>query len=196
MSTLSCILHPHHVSLLPHSSFSESLHQQFRNRVDPYYEYDGIESHRGVGRPRFDVIETEDRYLLDGELPGVEKKSQVTVEWLQNQVLIIRAVVTPVKWAALEKAEAGEETQEGAPAESQENAATKTNKAEGKATKPSFPRHLVNERKFGEFQRSFTFPAAVDADAMTATLEDGILKIEVPKKEQQPASEKKTIPVG
>ena len=41
------------------------------------------------------------------------------------------------------------------------------------------------ERSYGKFQRSFTLPADVDADKIKAEFKDGLLKIEVPKPEQQ-----------
>lgn len=45
----------------------------------------------------------------------------------------------------------------------------------------------VTERSYGTFQRSFTFPANVDADSVEASSENGVLHIKVSKaKEQQP----------
>lgn len=45
----------------------------------------------------------------------------------------------------------------------------------------------VTERSYGSFQRSFTFPANVDADSVEASSENGVLHIKVMKaKEQQP----------
>ncbi|CCX11362.1 Similar to 30 kDa heat shock protein; acc. no. P19752 [Pyronema omphalodes CBS 100304] len=40
----------------------------------------------------------------------------------------------------------------------------------------------INERKFGDFKRTFSFPAPVELDEVTAKLEDGLLTIVVPKK--------------
>jgi HSP20 family protein len=40
----------------------------------------------------------------------------------------------------------------------------------------------INERKFGDFQRTFSFPAPVELDEVTAKLENGLLTIVVPKK--------------
>lgn len=39
----------------------------------------------------------------------------------------------------------------------------------------------LSERSFGNFQRSFSFPCPVDLDSVTAKLEDGVLKMSVPK---------------
>jgi len=40
------------------------------------------------------------------------------------------------------------------------------------------------EQSYGQFTRSFTLPAAVDAEKVEANLEDGVLKIALPKSEQ------------
>ena len=40
------------------------------------------------------------------------------------------------------------------------------------------------ERTFGNFSRSFTLPRTVDAEKIAASYRDGILEIEVPKKEE------------
>lgn len=50
-----------------------------------------------------------------------------------------------------------------------------------KAAQIPEPRVLLSERLVGEFQRAFTFPCCVDHDGVTATLNNGILRVEVPK---------------
>ncbi|KAL1835983.1 hypothetical protein VTJ49DRAFT_5740 [Mycothermus thermophilus] len=42
-------------------------------------------------------------------------------------------------------------------------------------------RVLLTERAVGEFSRAFTFPARVEYDGVTASLSNGILRVEVPK---------------
>lgn len=44
-------------------------------------------------------------------------------------------------------------------------------------------RHLM-ERSFGRFSRSFTLPRTVQAEAITADLENGVLKVRLPKAEE------------
>lgn len=44
-------------------------------------------------------------------------------------------------------------------------------------------RTLLNERAFGKFERRVTLPAEVDASRVTATYEDGILTVSLPKAE-------------
>ena len=41
------------------------------------------------------------------------------------------------------------------------------------------------ERSYGKFQRAFRLPADVDPDNVKAEFKDGVLKIEVPKPEEQ-----------
>ncbi|MDX1584632.1 MAG: Hsp20/alpha crystallin family protein, partial [Thermoanaerobaculia bacterium] len=40
------------------------------------------------------------------------------------------------------------------------------------------------ERSYGNFVRSFTLPRSVDADAIQANYENGILEVRIPKKEE------------
>lgn len=116
MATLSCVLHPHHVSLIRTPFTLQSLFHSYGDRIDPYYEYDAARSHKGLGRPCFNVTETEKAYLLDGEIPGVGDRSHITVEWLQNQVLIIRGIITPADAeTATDPFQAGEQKNELAP---------------------------------------------------------------------------------
>ena len=55
-------------------------------------------------------------------------------------------------------------------------------KAEHEDAKEGF--HRV-ERSFGAFSRSLTLPKGVDADAMTASFDRGVLEIRIPKPEQR-----------
>jgi len=41
------------------------------------------------------------------------------------------------------------------------------------------------ERSFGKFERAFTLPVDTDADQIKADYKDGLLKIEIPKPEEQ-----------
>ena len=55
-------------------------------------------------------------------------------------------------------------------------------KAEHESTKEGY--HRV-ERAFGAFSRSLTLPEGVDADAVTASFDRGVLEIRIPKPEQR-----------
>ncbi|HID11924.1 MAG TPA: Hsp20/alpha crystallin family protein [Candidatus Latescibacteria bacterium] len=51
---------------------------------------------------------------------------------------------------------------------------------------------LRTERYYGPFQRSFTLPSSVQVDAITATLENGVLTVKLPKAEE---AKPKSVPI-
>lgn len=109
--------------------------------------------------PSFDVHETDKAYILEGELPGLSNKSNVSIEFTDPQTLLVRGKLEHHREESSPEGGAGTE---------------KT-------------RYWVSERTTGEFQRSFSFPSYVDLDNVSATLEHGLLKVNVPKKESQVA---------
>lgn len=128
---------------------------------------------RGAFSPSFDVHETEQAYVLEGEFPGLHDKSSLNIEFTDPQTLLVRGKTE----------RAHHESSDGT-----ESTVTKKDAKEGKSTteeKDSKPRYWVSERTVGEFQRSFSFPSYVDVDAVKASLAHGILKIVVPKKQSQ-----------
>ncbi len=52
------------------------------------------------------------------------------------------------------------------------------------------------EYSYNSFSRSFALPTAVNSDKIEANYKDGILKLEIPKKEEAKALPKKEIKVG
>jgi HSP20 family protein len=66
---------------------------------------------------------------------------------------------------------AAESSQVAGPAPAQEPAKTEAPK----------PQYWISERSVGQFERSFSFQARVDQDAVKASLKNGILSIVVPK---------------
>lgn len=52
----------------------------------------------------------------------------------------------------------------------------------------------VTERIYGVFQRAIRLPQAVDARAVRATLENGVLQITIPKSERQKSNRR--VPIG
>jgi len=184
-----------------------SLHSLLHtfDQVDPYNEIDGLSSlaHLGrphLGRPRFNVSETKEAFLLDGELPGVTDSKQITVEWFQSQVLIIRGITKPSDAESMKDPFQGDLANDLPPAkEHEEKPIPGHSKAQLEAMvekpKPALPRRLLSERFIGEFMRSFTFPSEVDSNGMKAHLTDGLLRITVPK--MKGATEQaKQIPVS
>jgi HSP20 family molecular chaperone IbpA len=138
--------------------------------------------------PSFDVRETKDSYVLDGELPGLSDKSALDLSFIDDSTLVIKGRIE-------RKNESGKPTQEGNAEEKSgyhsptveeegETAVTKTStNTEVQKKQPETDRYWVRERYVGEFQRAFSFPQRVDHDAVKASLKDGILSVIVPKKQ-------------
>lgn len=95
--------------------------------------------------PRTDVSETDDRYIIRMDTPGLTKED-VNVQ-LHNGLLSV----------------SGER------------------KSENEEKKENY--HRV-ERSWGHFYRSFTLPQASDSERVTASLADGVLTVEVMKREE------------
>ncbi|KAL2004788.1 hypothetical protein VTN00DRAFT_3061 [Thermoascus crustaceus] len=101
--------------------------------------------------PRFDVRETKDEYILEGELPGIDQKN-IDIEFTDPHTLVIKG-------------------------KSEREFAVR----EGEQGKTTDGRYWVTERSIGEFNRTFSFPARIDQDKVKASLRNGILHVSVPK---------------
>ena len=195
--------------------------------------------------PRFDVRETTNAYIIEGELPGVPDKSDISVEFTDKGNLIVKGRVdrsgtaadvplaqpqTPPSLPSQETSNKGKEKEdkdeemtltptssvpsspqslkptvedvpdeddwmgiveasteklrpEGEAAKVEKSAGEKKEQPRSKVTKrEEWPKRLLSERSVGEFVRSFSFPAGIDHDAVTASLQHGVLRIVVPKR--------------
>lgn len=125
--------------------------------------------------PNFDVHETENCYILEGELPGLQNKDELHLEFTDPRTLVVRGHVD----RSYQSGQLPRLTDtEG------EGNMLKSKEREEKPTSQQ-PRYWVSERSVGEFQRSFSFPTSVDVDNVKAGLEHGLLKVTVPKMEQK-----------
>ncbi|OTB08678.1 hypothetical protein M426DRAFT_316691 [Hypoxylon sp. CI-4A] len=155
--------------------------------------------------PKFDLKETETSFELHGELPGIEKEN-VHIEFTDPQTIVVRGRVERTYTSGTppnESAEASGALTE-APKEEQEHhdkahqptveddtddaplntVVAHTDKSQAAVTEqPKQPQHKfwVSERSVGEFSRTFQFPGRVDTDAVSASLNNGILSVSVPK---------------
>ncbi|KAL1993013.1 hypothetical protein VTN49DRAFT_3770 [Thermomyces lanuginosus] len=148
--------------------------------------------------PRFDVRETKDSYLLDGELPGVRQEN-IEIEFSDPHTLVIKGRVSETNEATsnsnsnyhpptVEEEGAGDKSSETN--ESSSSTAVQKSQAQSPA-KSQEPEYKVwlSERRTGSFHRTFTFPVRVNQDGVRASLKDGILSIVVPK-ESAPTTKK------
>lgn len=57
-------------------------------------------------------------------------------------------------------------------------------------------KYTRREFSYSSFQRTFTLPTSVDADNIQATYTDGVLKIDVPKREEAKVKPPRQIEIG
>ena len=118
--------------------------------------------------PAVNVEEVADELLLTAELPGM-REEDVTVN-IENNILTIRG----------EKREAYQ-------------AGGEAGDAEGDAEGGAEHKYHVWERRYGSFHRSFTLPQSVQADAIQAEFESGVLTVRLPK---APEAKSRTIEIA
>jgi HSP20 family protein len=158
--------------------------------------------------PRFDVKEVNEAYHLEGELPGIDQKD-ISIEFTDEHTLTIKgrserhtesgtrptAVVEAPEKSASQEDAATPSSEDGSvkshqPTVEDEEEPAKTSAEAVPASEPAkeapkaeAPRsqYWISERSVGQFERSFSFQARVDQDAVKASLKNGILSIVVPK---------------
>lgn len=164
----------------------------------------GIPEQRQSFAPKFDIYETETAYVLEGDLPGLEKQN-LNIEFTDHVTLLIKGR-TEKSYTSTTPSESSatigtpDTSRSPSPDRSLKATVEDENEAESSrkpAEAPAKPlvvaaaegkksefrrRQWVSERSAGEFQRTFRFPAGIDQDAVTAGLEHGVLKVVVPKK--------------
>lgn len=55
---------------------------------------------------------------------------------------------------------------------------------------------IRSERRVGKFSRSFSVPTSVKADDISASMEEGVLTIKIPKTKEERAAKSKQISIG
>jgi HSP20 family molecular chaperone IbpA len=132
-----------------------------------------------------DVRETQQRYYVDVELPGLQKKD-LTVKWVNDASLLVTA---NVQRPDIEEVK-GNQQELGAGLQSTDQETSSSTRVE--TADHHVPIHLLTHgRHVGRCAGSFYFVADIDHDTMEANLKDGLLRIQVSKKlhAQKPARE-------
>lgn len=124
-----------------------------------------------VHTPRADIQETENKYYIDVELPGLEDRKQVKLQWISSRTLYLET--------KLER---------------------KTVEEEGPQPQDDKKKRVVctthKERHLGNTARAFHFPTPVEHAATTAQLTNGLLRLTVLKvPEASVKDEHKTVEV-
>ncbi|KAK9323418.1 HSP20-like chaperone [Lipomyces orientalis] len=130
--------------------------------------------------PTFDVKETEKEFILQGELPGVDKNN-LNLEFTDPQTLSVKGTIERMQeYGAPPTSEKISEVG-GTASESGSTEVTKSDTTGTVAQQAHQPTYWASERMYGEFSRAFKFPSLVDPDGVSASLRNGILNIKVPK---------------
>jgi len=195
-------------------SNASSYHHQSPSHSSPgNATHHQAHSHIRAFTPNFDVIETKDAYILEGELPGLSDKRVVDIEFTDHQTLLVKgkiekvATTTSAAPSGATQITSGEEHHEEVARpksppkptveddiddnDGNSNILTSTSSHQEKKPeqrqKKDQTRYWISERTIGSFQRTFSFPGLIDQDKVTAKLEDGILTIVVPKRQKVPS---------
>ncbi|KAI9024132.1 HSP20-like chaperone [Hyaloraphidium curvatum] len=131
-----------------------------------------------IRMPALDVREHEKEYVVEAEVPGVAKKD-LDLSFNDN-TLVIRGSVESSTTS--EPAAAAP----SAPTPAEDSAAGSNAEESATSVTTSKPANFwSSERVFGTFSRSFAFPTAVNAEGIEAKLDQGVLRIRVPKMEER-----------
>jgi HSP20 family protein len=131
----------------PTSLFNTSLLDFPRNDLFKHFFRDNFFSEGSSSMP-LDIKEEDDKFVVEAELPGFEKKD-VSIKIADNTLTI--------------------------------EAETKMEKEEKK--------YHRRERYYGHYQRSISLGDNCSSEKITASMKNGILIIEIPKIEPEPAKE-------
>jgi len=194
--SFSNLIHPQHINLSDGKTRPmHSIHTIGQLINDPWYTIDELKRRHNAnvpGRgghhhqeedlmfaPNFDVRESANYYFLEGEFPGIANKSDIHIEWVGHQTLVIEAKVVPLdeeaEWAISHGVAGDISSKEGSGVVA-ENGGRSRPEERGKELQ-----RLLSGRHLGELHRSFTFPHRVDEDTLKARLSSGLLKILVTK---------------
>ncbi len=130
------------------------LNDLFDDFEDDGYTLPSFNFKKAFAMPKVDIKESKDKYALTMDLPGKTDKD-IDIK-LANNILTISSE-DEYKTPKEEKKEEKAESKEGA-------------------------KYLIRERRYSKFSRSFNLPDDVDSEKLAATVKNGILTINMPKK--------------
>ncbi|KAK5082567.1 hypothetical protein LTS08_008832 [Lithohypha guttulata] len=164
--------------------------------------------------PKFDIKETENEFILEGELPGVEKKD-IGLDFVDDNTLLLKtrtekvreegarpqgpiegegekqAGDVPMSGASQDAAQANGAQAQGQDEANDTTVATQNQNKEVSQPAPATQYHLT-ERSIGTFQRVFSLPGKLKHAEVKASLKNGVLTVTVPKIVKGAKEEKKS----
>lgn len=139
--------------------------------------------------PKVDLHEEDTRFVLTAELPGVKKEDvKINVDADRRRLTLEGHMKSEYS-----SQPASDSAQEGAPKQVEAKgdkgaSSTQVTKQENGGQVGSVGHALVSERVYGSFSRSFTLPATAnlaDDAGLKARFNDGLLRLEIPKKKEE-----------
>ncbi|CAM4330066.1 Hsp20/alpha crystallin family protein [Nocardiopsis rhodophaea] len=118
----------------------DAVHERLDQLFNTLWTEFGRPGGEHVWRPLADLVETDDSYIVEIELPGVRKRD-ITIDTYDRE-LVVRG--------EMKESESG-------------------------------GRFWRRTRPVGHFEHNVVLPSAVDTDSITASLNDGVLRITAPK---------------
>ena len=183
------MIRPEHVTIAdPRLTLRSLVH----TIEDPYYSQSHPNHHNSFS-PRFDVRESDSAFFLEGEFPGIARKEDIVIEKLGKRTLLVQTTNCrfnvdeewnqhgPVAHANAETEQQGPRATNLAKSRSHDGGGNPENSSKEKGERDEGLQVRLDERRIGYLQRSFTFPSAVNIDALKARLRHGLLVMMVPK---------------
>jgi len=145
-----------------------------------------------INNPWADIRESKNYYYVDVELPGLENKDNLKINWLDARTFLLETKIErpEIKEPETTSDETGNSTTTTNPAQAdpghskinEGDSATRTDVAnEGDSATRTDVAVTVHERRLGLFARAFSFPTDVCHEKLEANLHVGLLRIKVPK---------------
>jgi HSP20 family molecular chaperone IbpA len=148
--------------------------------------------------PETDIRETNLAYHIEIAVPGVKDKESLVIQWMSPRTLIVQGNLTRPDVGFGKPAE-GERQWEGendgwatearnppmdvVEEEQDGGKLQRVPSIDKEAQEHDVPVFILNERKAGVFQRTFTLPIDVDMKGLKAKLDTGLLRIDLPKRD-------------
>ncbi len=134
--------------------------------------------------PAVNVREDEDGYSIEVAAPGL-KKSDFKLNLDHNRLTISAEKREDSEFDNFQDQNEGEQKKESKEENQHEQ---KQNRKKGRYTRREF--------SYSSFQRTFTLPTTVDGEKINATYTDGVLNVELPKREEAKVKPQRTIEIA
>lgn len=129
--------------------------------------------------PRIDVHEDENKFQLSAELPGMPRDAVKVHVDDEGRTISIEGEMKK-EYDSRDLASAKESSSKDG--DNASEVASSTTTSSDKQAQPRIHGH-VTERLYGHFSRSLWLPESAELDKISASFKDGLLRINVPKKE-------------